>query len=226
MSPKSYVRLFSEDTELFKYLDTALSENYEGATYKLGDIILNLLDLDIDVVKSKYTGLLDDLIEPSLEADDTALDGARLRINELDEEYPALWFHTHLLYYSFGDVFGKNVFSVNADLLALTNAEKIFDNSEIGRLENEISSNKETISLYYEFIVKVLIDDIAYWKTEIENVIEVIFKYSNTDWYKELSPAQRLYFLDRIEDNVDHPSTFTIHRLLIQDTNGARRSKK
>ena len=206
---KSYVRLISDDTELFTYLDTALSENYNGVTYKLGDIILNLLDLDIDAVKSKYTSLLNDMIEPSVKADDAMLDGIRLRINGLDEEYPELWFHTHLLYYSFGDVFDKDFFSIDMDLLALRNAEKIFGNSEIGRLGNEISKDKQTISLYYEFIAKVLIEDIVYWKKEIQNTIGIIFKYGNSDFYKELSPAQRLYFLDRVEDNIAHPSPFT-----------------
>ena len=124
----SYVRLISEDTVLFSYEDTSLS-HYDVFPHKLGDIILNLLDLKIETVKSKYSQLLNDLISPSIEADDASLKSIRLRFNELDEEYPALWFHTHLLYYCFGGVFYTDTFTVNNDLLSLKNARRMFDGS-------------------------------------------------------------------------------------------------
>jgi hypothetical protein len=209
MNPQAYVRLISNDTELFTYLDTTISEIYKGSEYKLGDIILSLLDLNIDTVVSEYTDLLNDIKEPSLRSNDAALDDIRLRINELDERYPALWFHTHLLYYCFADVFCKDTFSINTDLLELRNFDKLFNDSGLVGLEKEIYKSKESVDLYYELIAKVLVEDIIYWKTEIKSVIEIIMKYSDFAWYKQLSPAQRLYYLDRVEDNIAHPSPFT-----------------
>jgi hypothetical protein len=209
MNPKAYVQLISNDTELFTYLDTALSESYKGSEYKLGDVILNLLDLNIDTVRSEYTDLLNDIKEPSLRSNNTMLADIRRCINELDERYPALWFHTHLLYYCFADVYCKDSFSINTDLLELRNTDKLFNDSGLERLEKEIYKCKESVDLYYEFIAKILIEDIIYWKTEIKSVIEIIMKYSDFAWYKQLSPAQRLYYLDRVEDSIAHSSTFT-----------------
>jgi len=209
MNPQAYVRLISIDTELFTYLDTTLSESYKGSECKLGDIILNLLDLNIDTVVGEYTCLLDGMKETSLQLNNPLLVDIRRRINEIDEKYPALWFHTHLFYYCFADVFCKDSFSINTDLLLLKNAKKFFGDSGLTRLGEKIYRSKESVDLYYEFIIKVLLEDIIYWKTEIKNVIEIIIKYSDFAWYKQLSPAQRLYYLNRVEDSIAQPSSFT-----------------
>ncbi len=208
MSAKAYIRLISDNTELFTYLDTAIPEHFSGYSYKLGDTLLNLLDLDVEAVKSRYADLLDGLTGPVLKSDDDALADIHLRINNIDESYPALWFHTHLLYYCIWDVFTKEDNSINKDLLSLKNAQRILDDPKFSILSNGISKSHENISLYYKFIVTVLVEDIGYWKSVVRNEMKLIFKYSGYDFYKWLSPAQRLYFLDRVEDRVAHTSPF------------------
>ena len=73
------------------------------------------------------------------------------------------------MYYCFADVFCKDTFSVNSDLLTFKNADRLLYDSQLSRVGNEIYKNQETVSLYYDFIVKVLIEDVSYWKNEIKN---------------------------------------------------------
>ena len=209
MNPITYVRLIPDDTELFTYLDTAVPEHFSGYTYKLGDILLNLLGLNIEDVKNRYANLLNSMAEPAVRADDDTLTDIRLRINKIDETYPALWFHTHLLYDCFGDMFTKDTITINEDLLSLKNAQSVLDSPEYRLLSSGISKSSEAIGLYFSFVTQVLIEDIGYWKAAVRNETELIFKYSNLDFFKQLSPSQRLYFLDRIEDRVAHSSPFT-----------------
>lgn len=208
MSSVVYVQLISDDTELFTYLDTAVPERFSGYTYKLGDIILNLLDIDIEAVKSMYADLLEGLTDPTLKSDDNTLADIRFRINNIDELYPALWFHTHLLYYCIAEVFTKETIIINKDLLTLKNAQRILNDPKFSNLSNGISKSNENISLYYEFIILVLVEDIDYWKNAVQNEIELIFKYNGYDFFMKLSPAQRLYFLDRVEDRIACTSPF------------------
>jgi len=209
MNSIAYVRLIPDDTELFTYLDTAVPEHFLGYTYKLGDILLNLLDLNIEDVKNSYTDLSESMAEPALKANDDALADIRLRINKIDETYPALWFHTHLLYDCFGDIFSKDTITINEDLQSFRNAQSLLDSPEFHILSNAISKSSETIALYFSFVAKVLIEDIGYWKAAVRNEMELIFKYNNLDFFKQLFPAQRLYFLDRIEDRIAHSLPFT-----------------
>ncbi|MEL7657888.1 MAG: hypothetical protein AAGU75_18495, partial [Bacillota bacterium] len=209
MSSIAYVRLTSNDTELFTYFDTSASERFSGYTYKLGDILLNLLDLDIEDVRNKYIELLVTLSGPALKADYDALADIRQRINQIDEAYPALWFHTRLLYYCYGDVFTKDTITISQDLFSLKNAQVILDTPEFRLLKNGMPKSLENITLYFSYIVRVLIADISYWKATVQNEMLLIFEYSSFDYYKQLSPAQRLYFLDRVEDRIARFLPFT-----------------
>ena len=209
MSSNAYVRLTSDDTELFTYFDTSVSEHFSGYTYKPGDILLNLLDMDVEDVKSKYTELLDSMTEPALKPDDNTLTDIRQRINQIDEVYPALWFHTRLLYHCFGNIFTKDTITINQDLLSLKNAQSVLDSSEFRHLNIGIPISPENMALYFSYIARVLIEDISYWKAAVQNEMLLIFKYCSNDYYKQLSPAQRLYFLDRVEDRIAYSSPFT-----------------
>lgn len=232
MNSIAYVRLVPDNTELFTYLDTAVPEHFSGYTYKLGDILLNLFDLNIEDVKNRYADLLESMSEPALKADNEALADISIRVNKIDETYPALWFHTHLLYYCFGDVFSKDTITINQDLLSFENVQTVLDSPEFRLLSNGISKSSEATSLYFSFVVQVLIEDINYWKATVRNEMGLIFKYSNLDFFKQLSPAQRLYFLDRIEDRVAHSSPFTFvdyvfkTQMILDDRDGAVASIK
>lgn len=199
---RSYVRLISDDTELFSYEDTSLPQ-YRGVERKVGNVLIDLLELDIEQVKRNYESLMGSLIPLCINADLAALEDIRLRFNKLDEEYPALWFHTHLLYSCFGEAFYSESFAVNSGLLDLKSADRLYYKSG---LVDKILKTTENTKAYFKFAVEAAADDINYWKNVVSSEADNILKYSTSEEYLILSPAQRLYFLDRIEDSVAHPS--------------------
>lgn len=199
---RSYVRLISDDTELFSYEDTSLPQ-YRGFERKVGDVLIDLLELDVGQVKCKYESLMDSLVPPCINSDLAALEDIRLRFNKLDEEYPALWFHTHLLYSCFGEAFYSESFAVNSGLLNLKDADLLYCKSSLG---DEISKTTENIKTYFKFAIEAAADDINYWKNVVSCEADNILKYSASEEYLSLSPAQRLYFFDRIEGSVANPS--------------------
>jgi len=210
MAPQAYVQLISHDTEKFTYLDTSIPDGYTGSIYKLGDNILNMLDLNLDILNFEYINLSNNLIEPSLNKDCDALEKIRLQFNKLDERYPMLWFHTHLMYAWFSYVFVNDNFSIRDDIISFSGkkSDRIIYESGLNKLENDTVKSEGLLIRYFECVVKILLEDISYWKEAVGKAVAIILKYSGIDFYKILTPEQRLYFLDSIEDSIAHPSPF------------------
>ena len=196
MGLTAHIRFIDGDTELFTYEDTLLP-HYDGFEFKLGDAILGLLYIDEAKIKNLYTDLMMDTIMPCLDEDFAALESIRARFNEIDLDYPCLYFYTHLLYYCMGDVFNKEVFEIKKDLSELYSAAKIFDDPKFALIAaSEISKNEENLKLFFEYAVEIVISDINQLKKTMSAEVDRIHECSLLPEYETLTPAQRLYFLD------------------------------